>query len=146
MRRAVERGLERRQLQELTHLGMDEKSFKHGQSYITLLTDLDQARVLDAVEETTAEAADQLWERLSPKQKQAVEAVAVDMWEPFIQTIEKQVLDADIVHDKFHVDKVRRAEHKELMAQADESLEGTRQLWLYYPQNFSASKPRIFPR
>ena len=95
MRRAVERGLERRQLEELKHLGMDEKSFKRGQSYITLLTDLEESRVLDVVEERTAEAADQLWETLSPEQKQTVEAVAVDMWEPFIQTIQKQVPEAE---------------------------------------------------
>lgn len=152
MRRAVERGLERRQLEQLKHLGMDEKSFKRGQSYITLLTDLEQSRVLDVVEERTAEAADQLWETLRPEQKQTVEAVAVDMWEPFIQTIQKQLPDADIVHDKFHVskylgeavDKVRRAEHKELMAQGDETLKGTRQLWLYNPQNFSPDQAEEF--
>ena len=152
MRRAVERGLERRQLEGLKHLGMDEKSFKRGQSYITLLTDLDQARVLDVVEERTVAAADQLWETLSPEQKQSVEAVAVDMWAPFIQTIEKQVPDADIVHDKFHVskylneavDKVRRQEHKELMAQGDETLKGSRQLWLYNPQNFSPEQAEEF--
>jgi len=152
MRRAVERGLERRQLEDLKHLGMDEKSFRRGQSYVTLLTDLDQSRVLDVVQERTSEAADQLWETLSPEQKQTVEAVAVDMWEPFIRTIEKQVPDADIVHDKFHVskylgeavDQVRRQEHKELMAQGDETLKGTRQLWLYNPENFSPEQVEEF--
>jgi len=152
MRRAVERGLERRQLEGLKHLGMDEKSFKRGQSYITLLTDLEQSRVVDVVEERTAEAAGQLWQTLSPEQKQGVEAVAVDMWEPFIRTIEKEVPKADIVHDKFHVskylgeavDKVRRAEHKELMAQGDQTLKGTRQLWLYNPQNFSSDQAEEF--
>jgi transposase len=152
MRRAVDRGLDRRQLEGLKHLGMDEKSFKRGQSYITLLTDLEQSRVLDVVEERTTEAADQLWKTLSPEQKQAVEAVAVDMWEPFIRTIQKHVPDADIVHDKFHVskylgeavDKVRRQEHKELLAQGDETLKGTRQLWLYNPQNFSPEQRNEF--
>lgn len=152
MRRAVERGLERRELDQLKHLGMDEKSFKRGQSYITLLTDLDQSRVLDVVEERTAEAAGQLWATLTPEQKQSVEAVAVDMWEPFIQSIQQAVPDADIVHDKFHVskylgeavDKVRRQEHKELLAQGDETLKGTRQLWLYNPQNFSPEQREEF--
>ena len=152
MRRAVERGLDRRQLEGLKHLGMDEKSFKRGQSYITLLTDLEKSRVLDVVEERTTEAAGQLWGTLTPDQKQAVEAVAVDMWEPFIRTIQEQVPDADIVHDKFHVskylgeavNKVRRQEHKELMAQGDETLKGTRQLWLYNPQNFSPKQADEF--
>ena len=152
MRRAVERGLERRQLERLKYLGMDEKSFRRGQSYITLLTDLEESRVLDVVEERTAEAAGQLWDTLSPEQKQAVEAVAVDMWEPFIQTIQTQVPEADIVHDKFHVskylgeavDRVRRQEHKELLAEGDETLKGTRQLWLYNPQNFSPEQAEEF--
>jgi transposase len=152
MRRAVQRGLERRQLDRLKYLGMDEKSFRRGQSYVTLLTDLEESRVLDVVEERTAEAASQLWDTLSPEQKQGVEAVAVDMWEPFIQTIQTQVPDADIVHDKFHVskylgeavDKVRRQEHKELLAQGDETLKGTRQLWLYNPQNFSPEQAEEF--
>jgi transposase len=152
MRRAVQRGLERRQLDRLKYLGMDEKSFRRGQSYITLLTDLEESRVLDVVEERTAEAAGQLWDTLSPEQKQGVEAVAVDMWAPFIQTIQTQVPEADIVHDKFHVssylgeavDKVRRQEHKELLAQGDETLKGTRQLWLYNPQNFSPEQAEEF--
>ena len=100
------------------------------------MTDLDQSRVLEVVEERTCEAADQLWAALTAEQKAAVEAVAVDMWEPFIQTITKQVPEADIVHDRFHVskylnesvDKVRRQEHKELLAEGDETLKGTRQL------------------
>ena len=145
MRRAVARGLDRRQLEGMRYLGMDEKSFGRGQSYITLLTDLDQSRVVDVVEDRTRAAAEQLWQTLTPAQKQAVEAVAVDMWEPFIQTIQQEVPDADIVHDKFHVskylgeavDKVRRQEHKALMAAGDDTLKGTRYLWLYNPQNFN---------
>jgi transposase len=152
MRRAVERGLERRQLDGLRYLGMDEKSFGRGQSYITLLTDLDQARVVDVVEDRTGEAAEQLWQTLTPAQKQAVAAVAVDMWDPFIQTIHKEVPDADIVHDRFHVskylgeavDKVRRQEHKELLAAGDDTLTGTRHLWLYNPENFNTEQVAEF--
>jgi transposase len=152
MRRAVERGLTRRQLEGLKYLGMDEKSFRRGQSYITLLTDLAASRVLDVVAERTTQAAGQLWQTLTLEQKQTVQAVAVDMWEPFIRTIEEQVPDADIVHDKFHVskylgeavDKVRRQEHKELMAQGDETLKGSRQLWLYNPQHFSPDQAQEF--
>lgn len=33
------------------HLGLDEKNFRRGHSYVTLLTDLEGARVRDVVEE-----------------------------------------------------------------------------------------------
>ena len=68
MERAVERGLDRRQLEGLRHLGLEEKSFKRGQSYITLLTDLDQGRVLDVEEERTEAAAAAVWLTLRPEQ------------------------------------------------------------------------------
>jgi len=154
MQRAVERGLDRRQLDGLKRLGLDEKSFKRGQSYITLLTDLDQGRVLDVEEERTREAAHAVWLTLSPEQKQGVEAVAVDMWGPFLETIRQEVPQADIVHDRYHVsaylneavDQVRRQEHKELLAHGDETLTGSRQLWLYNPMNFRPEQAADFER
>lgn len=108
--------------------------------------------MLDVVETRTEAAADQLWETLTPAQKQTVEAVAMDMCEPYMKSAVRNVPQADIVHDRYHVsahlneavDKVRRAEHKELMAQGDETLKGTRQLWLYNPQNFSEDQAAEF--
>ena len=152
MRRGVERGLERRELEGLKHLGLDEKSFKKGQSYITVLTDLDQSRVLEVVPERTQEAAEKILGTLSPEQKDLVEAVAVDMWAPFVRAIGAQVPEAAVVHDKYHisaylndaVDDVRRQEHKELQEAGDQTLTGSRQLWLYNPQNFSEEQASEF--
>ena len=100
MRRVVERGLERREMDQLKYLGMDENTNKRGYSYITLLSDLEQSRVLDVVEERTVEAAGQLWTTLTPEQKQSVEAVAVDMWEPLIQSIQQAVPEAGTSRSK----------------------------------------------
>ena len=77
MPRAVARGWERPQLESLRHLGLEEKSFQRGPSYITLLTDWDEARVVEVVEDRTKEAAEKLWEPLTPEQKEEVAAVAV---------------------------------------------------------------------
>jgi transposase len=52
MERAVQRGLER-----VETLGIDEKSFRKGHRYGTLLADLDEGRVLEVVEERTTQAA-----------------------------------------------------------------------------------------
>lgn len=152
MQRAVRRGLERRQLEGLKHLGLDEKSFKRGQSYITLLTDLDQSRVVEVVEDRTKDAVDKVWECLTLAQKEEVEAVAMDMWDPYLQSVKEHLPNAEAVHDKFHVskylnegvDKVRRQEHKEMMAEGDETLKGSRQLWLYNPQNLSKEQASEF--
>jgi transposase len=44
--RAVERGLARRQAEEIPQLGVDEKAFRKGHKYLTLVNDLKRNRVL----------------------------------------------------------------------------------------------------
>lgn len=138
MERAVQRGLERRSTEDVERVGIDEKSFGSGQSYVSLMTDLDGRRVLEVTEDRTQAAADQLWEALPDAQRQRVRAVAVDMWQPFIASTRQKAPQAEIVHDKFHiskhlneaVDKVRRGENKALKQEGDDRLKGTKQLWL----------------
>lgn len=145
MERAVERGLACRELESLQYVGIDEKSFRRGHSYVSILTDLTGRRVLEVVEDRTEEAADGLWKNLTDKQKEQIAAVAVDMWPAFANSVETNAEQADIVHDRFHiskhlneaVDKVRRSEHKGLKQVGDERLTGSKQLWLFNPENLS---------
>lgn len=141
--RAVNRGLERRSLDNIQHVGMDEKSFGKGHDYVSVMTDIDNRRVLEVVPERTTEAANSLWNTLTDTQKAEVKSVSMDMWQAFMSSALLNVPEAEIVHDKFHiakylcdaVDKVRRGEHKELTSQGDETLKGSRQMWLYNVEN-----------
>ena len=87
MERAVERGLARRELDSLPYVGIDEKSFRRGHSYISLLSDLTGSRVLEVVEDRTEEAAAGLWKDLPDAQKAQIQAVAVDMWPAFTDSV-----------------------------------------------------------
>jgi transposase len=148
MQRAVERGLARRQLDSLPYVGIDEKSFRRGQNYISILTDLTGARVLEVTEGRDEEAANALWDNIPPEQAEQVEAVAIDMWPAFVNSAETNAPEAEIVHDRFHiskhlndaVDQVRRQEHKTLKQAGDETLKGTKQLWLFNPENLREEK------
>lgn len=152
MDRAVRRGLKRRELEGLAHVGIDEKSFGAGQSYISLLADLDESRVLEVMEGCDQETAEALWQSLPAEQRSGIEAVALDMAPAFIAASRAAVPQADLVHDKFHiakhlneaVDTVRRQEHKELLAKGDDTLTSTRQLWLFNPVNFSDEQAENF--
>ena len=145
MDRAVERGLALRELDDVEHVGIDEKSFGRGHDYISVLTDIDESRVLEVTKGRDKEAADGLWEIFTGEQKGNVKAVAMDMWQAFENSAASNVPQAEIVHDRFHiskhlneaVDKVRRQEHKALMGDGDETLKGTKQLWLFNPENIS---------
>jgi transposase len=144
MERAVQRGLERRQMERVRLVGIDEKSFGRGQDYISLMSDLEQSRVLEVVPERTAEVCQELWTRLGNEQSRKVEAVSIDMWEPYLKATTKAAPQAQIVHDKFHiakhlneaVDQVRRAENRQLRRQGSDLLSGTKHVWLKNPQNW----------
>jgi len=149
---AVARGLARRRLDELEYAGMDEKSFGRGQSYVSVLTDLEQGRVLDVIEGRDQASAEQLWQRLPEAQRAQIRGVALDMWDPFMAAARAQVPQADQVHDKFHVakylskavDGVRKHEHRALGRQDSELLKGTKYLWLTNPTNWSEDQRKTF--
>lgn len=150
--RAVERGLVRRELDEIKNVGIDEKSFLKGHKYASLMVDIDGERILDVVEGRTLEAANSLWQKLPEEVRSGVDAVAMDMWDAFITSTKTHAPQADIVHDKFHitkylneaVDKVRRAEHKAFMKEDDETLKGAKYLFLKNPANMSDSERERF--
>ncbi len=150
VKRAVERGLLRRSTEQVTVVGMDEKSFGRGHDYVSLMTDLKGRRVLDVVKDRDIPSALKLWESLPEPQRQRVEAVAMDMSAGFAAATVKAAPRAAIVYDKFHVskhlneavDKVRREEHRRLLEKGDESLTSTKYLWLQgaYPEGDRALK------
>jgi transposase len=151
--RAVKRGLSRRSLEGIKHIGIDEKSFLKGQSYASVLYDLDGSRVVEVMQERTQEAATALLGSLPIDVRESVEAVAVDMWDPFLAAIKATLPDAEIVHDKYHlvsyltkaVDEVRRKEHKMLkLDDQGELLKGTRYTWLRNPENWTEKDETTF--
>jgi transposase len=144
---AVERGMLRRTEDRIDYLGIDEKSSQKGHSYVTILTDIANSRVLDLVKERKLAAAKNLIETLSPKQRESVKAVAMDMWPAFMSAARQCLPQADIVHDKFHVSKylgdavntVRKQEHRRLSQQGASPLTGSKWAWLKsYPDGRSA--------
>ena len=124
--RAVRRGLARRQVEPVAYLGLDETSFQKRHEYVTVVSDLENDRVLYVGDDRKRETVNAYWTSLSPEQLDAIRAIAMDMWEPYILSTRDHVPNADqkIVFDKFHVaqhlnkavDKVRRQENRELLA------------------------------
>lgn len=149
---AVERGIARRTSDPLPHAGIDEKNFGNGHSYVSLLTDLDQSRVMDVVPDRTKESAQTLWKTLPQTQRETIQSVAMDMWEPFMAATRSMVPMADIVHDKYHtvsyltkaVDEVRRKEHSALTNAGSDLLKGTKYLWLQNPKNWKSQDRDVF--
>ena len=154
MERAVKRGLERRQAEPVTQISVDEKAFRKGHNYLTLVNDLARGRVLYVAEHRKQSSLDGYWATLTPEQIGAVEAVAMDMWNPYIASLRAHLPEADgkIVFDKFHIaqhlgaalDKVRRKENKIPRAAGDDTLVGTRYDWLRHPARMEPKDRQAF--
>lgn len=140
MDRAVERGLARREQLPIRQLGIDEKSMKKGQHYLSAAVDLNRQQVVEVVEGRTEENARELLGKLSATQKSGLECVCLDMWEPYLNAVRALLPGVDCVHDRFHIcghlgqaiDQTRRAELRRLREKEEgESLRGCRYLFLY---------------
>jgi transposase len=83
MQRAVSRGCERRSVDKVIHVGVDEQSFGKGQDHVTVMTDIDESRVLEVTPNRTTELAEFLWKTLSPKQHSRGRVVCMDMWQAY---------------------------------------------------------------
>jgi transposase len=153
-KRAVARGLRRRTQDAVAYLGVDEKAIAKRHRYLTVGADLERSRVLYLAEDRKQESLDGFWATLTPAQRQGIEAIAMDMWEPYIQSTRAHLEEAaaKIVFDKFHiakhlheaVDRVRRSEHRTLTQRGDDRLTGTKYLWLMRPKNMTAEQHALF--
>jgi len=145
MASAVARGLDRRSLEGLRFLGLDEKSFLRGQSYISVCNDLEGRRVLEVSPGRMGMEAAEALKVVPQEQRKEIEAVAIDMSAACAKAVKLIFPKAAQVIDRFHVSAllnkmvhgVRRAEHARLTAQGDPVLKGTSRMWLWDPENMS---------
>ena len=138
--RAVARGRRRKVAEPVRIVGLDEKSFARRYRFVTVVSDLDRGVVEHVFEGRGAEGLDAWLGALSAEQRDGVEAVSMDMWEPYRSAIERWLPDAadKIVFDRSHVmshvtkavDTVRKQESRTLREGGDDRLVRTKYLWL----------------
>jgi transposase len=152
--RAVTRGQARKEAVVTRQIGVDEKAFRKGHSYMTVVNDIERGTVEYVTEDREKASLERYYATLSDQQRQGIEAVAMDMWEPYVQaTLESLPLAREkIVFDRFHimqhmtqaVDQVRKAENRQLSLEGDERLKKTKYLWLTTEENLSEKqRPRF---
>ncbi len=154
MARAVRRALACRQPAVVPHLGIDETRFVKRHQSVSVVVDLDAARILHVADDRPAVSLAPFFAGLSEAQRTGSTAVAVDMWEPYRRTLPAHVPDAHrtIVFDTFPVmqhvltavDTVRKQEHRALAAAGTSPLTRTRYAWRKNPATFSAKAWRDF--
>jgi transposase len=154
LQKAVSRGKARKTNQVMPRIGIDEKAFRKGQNYITLIYDLDASTVEAISDGNDTESGNQCFSQFSQEQLDGVEAIAMDMSAAFVKSAKASIplAESKIVHDRFHVmklateavDKVRRGEHRKLCAEGDKRLSRSRYLWLSGQDNLTDAQRERF--
>jgi transposase len=131
MRRAVKRGLERRQETKVKNIGIDETSFRKGHDYITVIVDKDRGQVIDVIDGHDAEGLKGWIAGQKSGNFSELRSITMDMWDAYIKAVKESLegWEGLIAFDRFHVakhftegvDKVRRREHAEFMKALGES-------------------------
>ena len=78
--------------QGLRILAVDEISIRKGHRYLTVVLDYLTGRVVFVGKDRKAKTLERFFNRLTTKQRKAIEAVAMDMWDPFIKAVKKNYL------------------------------------------------------
>lgn len=120
-------------------LAMDEIAIKKGQRhYVTVVLDYLSGRVVWTGEGHGKDTLDRFFGPMTDEQKAAIEAVAIDMWDPYINRIQHHCPQALIVFDLFHIvklygnviDEVRREEVRKATGPMKRVVKGSRYLLL----------------
>lgn len=150
--RAVARGLSRRTIEGGGYVGLDEMSFGKKERFVTVLTDLTEERVLEVSRSKSTEAATTALSAIPVDVRGSIPAVAMDMAASYEKACALMLPEADIVYDKFHIekllstamDKVRRKEHKRLTSAGVPVFTKSRNLFLRRPERWNARQREQF--
>jgi transposase len=145
---AVAWGLERRNLDGVSAIGVDEIARGKGQKYATLVYQIDAGakRLLWIGKDRTEKTLRRFFTQFGEERCQRLRFVCSDMWKPYLCVIAAKVGQAVHILDRFHImshmskaiDDVRAKEVKELKAQGKKPvLTGTRWCLLKRPENLT---------
>jgi len=120
----VEYGLQHRDLQGITAIGVDEVQFQKGHRYLTVVYQIDSScrRLLWVGQDRTARTLLRFFRMLGRERTAAIQFVCSDMWKPYLKVIAKKASQAVHILDRFHivarlnkaVDEIRAAEARQM--------------------------------
>jgi Transposase and inactivated derivatives len=127
-------------------IGIDELSLRKGHIYRIVVSDLERNRPIWYGGEDRSEASlDRFYKWLGPKKATKTSLAVMDMWKAFEKSTKKNVPQAAILYDKFHVmrhlgealDKVRKAEYARLSGKDRSYIKGQKYTLLSNRENLT---------
>lgn len=134
-------------LEDLEYIGLDELSYRKHHEYITTVVDHVGSKVVWAAKGKSAATVDEFFKALGPERAAKLKGVTIDMSGAYIEAVKRGAPEAQIIFDRFHVqrmaqdavDQVRREQVRRLAGTDDaKTLKKTRWALLKNPWNLTA--------
>jgi len=136
------------------YLAVDEISVGKYHEYMTVVLDFSTGRVIWVGNDRKFETLNKFFKKMPSDKIKQIEAVAMDMWNPYIKAVKSWCPQASIVFDKYHIisdfndviDQVRRNEQNKesLSKQQKDVIKGNRWLLLKNKENLKKDqKPEL---
>lgn len=132
-------------------IGIDEISIRKGYTYRIVVSDLIRRRAIwFGGQDRSGESMDSFYTWLGPKKAKNVRLAVMDMWKAFEKSAKKNIPQAAILYDKFHVmrhlgealDKIRKQEYARLAGKDRSYIKGQKYTLLSRKQNLDLNGRR----
>lgn len=87
------------------NISVDEKSFRKGHKYVTVVTDTDIKKVIWVSEGRKKESLDEFFKIIGPEASAKIKTISKDLHEAYSLSIAEHAPQAEVIADKFHVMK-----------------------------------------
>ena len=127
-------------------IGIDEISIKKGHSYRIVVSDLIRRRpIWFGGKDRSEESMDGFYQWLGEKKANKIRLVVMDMWKPFRKSARRNIPQAAILFDKFHIlrhlgealDTIRKQEYRRLSEKDRRFIKGQKYTLLSHRENLS---------
>lgn len=127
-------------------VGIDEISIRKGHTYRIVASDLERRRpIWFGGRDRSEESLDEFYQWLGVRKTGKIRLVVMDMWKAFEKSTKKNVPEAAILYDKFHVirhlqealDKIRKQEYARLAGRDRSFIKGQKYTLLSHRENLT---------
>lgn len=123
--RVVERKLSPDRLDGLRRIGLDDFGYRRRHNYLTIVVDHDRRRVVWTAKGRDSHTLKLFFDELGPERCAELECVTMDMSAAYIKAVEESAPQAQIVFDRFHVQRLAGDALDEVRRELVRELRGT---------------------
>lgn len=136
-------------------IGIDEVSLRKGHTYRIVVSDLERSRpIWYGGVDRSEESLDMFYRWLGPKKIKKIRLAVMDMWKAFEKSTRKNIPQAAILYDKFHImrhlgealDEVRKMEYARLSEKDRSYIKGQKYTLLSNKENLTLNGRRALKK